>query len=439
MRYTIPLLAAFVLLLLASAGPPATVAVDDLDGDGVLDTVDNCPTVPNPDQTDSEGDGIGDACDDDWDNDGVSNTFDWCEGTAPGAPVDSQGCSQAQADPDGDGFCGSVPTWCAAPDVCEGIPNPGQEDAEHDRVGDVCDNCPAFHNDAQTDGDNDGLGDTCDPCSRFGGLCLRVLPAQPSRGDFIQVRLSGSYPNSCWNSSASHSISDFTVYVTLVFQVFQGICDTLVSDWAKTLDLGVLPFGYYEVQFSSQAVGGPCGSECGGGTIAFTLPGGDRDGDGLANESDTDDDNDGFSDEHEVGHPLCENSINEDSFNDGVADDGCPGAAPEAGAFTEGLYHIGTGSLDPCGTDGWPADLVSGGVPDSTNRVTLADLTSFFAPTRHFGSSPPNWAFSSRWDLVPGPGLFGAWINISDLTRVISVAPPMFAGERAFGGPACTP
>ncbi len=35
---------------------------EDSDGDGVLDSVDNCPTVFNPDQTDSVGDGIGDAC-----------------------------------------------------------------------------------------------------------------------------------------------------------------------------------------------------------------------------------------------------------------------------------------------------------------------------------------------------------------------------------------
>ena len=34
----------------------------DTDGDGVCDSVDNCPTVPNPDQKDSNGNGIGDAC-----------------------------------------------------------------------------------------------------------------------------------------------------------------------------------------------------------------------------------------------------------------------------------------------------------------------------------------------------------------------------------------
>ena len=35
----------------------------DSDGDGVCDSVDNCPAVPNPDQRDTDGDGVGDLCD----------------------------------------------------------------------------------------------------------------------------------------------------------------------------------------------------------------------------------------------------------------------------------------------------------------------------------------------------------------------------------------
>ena len=35
----------------------------DIDGDGIPDYRDNCPTVPNPDQADSDGDGKGNVCD----------------------------------------------------------------------------------------------------------------------------------------------------------------------------------------------------------------------------------------------------------------------------------------------------------------------------------------------------------------------------------------
>ncbi len=36
----------------------------DTDGDGICDNEDNCPMAPNADQTDSDGDGVGDACED---------------------------------------------------------------------------------------------------------------------------------------------------------------------------------------------------------------------------------------------------------------------------------------------------------------------------------------------------------------------------------------
>jgi hypothetical protein len=48
----------------------------DTDGDGVIDSEDNCIEIANADQRDTNGDFFGNACDPDLDNDGIVNTID---------------------------------------------------------------------------------------------------------------------------------------------------------------------------------------------------------------------------------------------------------------------------------------------------------------------------------------------------------------------------
>lgn len=47
----------------------------DSDNDGAEDSIDNCPSVPNPDQINTDDDGDGNVCDPDDDNDGMPD--DW--------------------------------------------------------------------------------------------------------------------------------------------------------------------------------------------------------------------------------------------------------------------------------------------------------------------------------------------------------------------------
>jgi hypothetical protein len=48
----------------------------DSDGDGVGNPCDNCPNSPNPTQADADADGLGDPCDSDADGDSMPNSYE---------------------------------------------------------------------------------------------------------------------------------------------------------------------------------------------------------------------------------------------------------------------------------------------------------------------------------------------------------------------------
>ena len=135
-----------------------TFALDqDADGDGINNSIDNCPSIANEDQADADADGVGDVCDNciaisnsnqlDTDGDGIGDLCDTdddgdgCLDSSDAFPLDPSECS----DNDGDGLGDNV-----------------DPDDDNDGILDTIDNCLYAPNADQLDTDADGTGNACD-------------------------------------------------------------------------------------------------------------------------------------------------------------------------------------------------------------------------------------------------------------------------------------
>ena len=142
----------------------------DADGDGIEDDSDNCASVANADQLDTDSDGLGNACDDDDDGDGIEDDSDNCASVANANQLDTDSDGLGNScdnDDDGDGVADTTDAFSLDSEETtdtdgDGTGNNEDTDDDGDTILDTADVFPLISIGDETDTDADGAPNTCD-------------------------------------------------------------------------------------------------------------------------------------------------------------------------------------------------------------------------------------------------------------------------------------
>ena len=346
----------------------------DADEDGIEDDSDNCASVANADQLDTDSDGLGNACDDDDDGDGAEDDSDNCAlvANADQLDTDSDGLGNScDDDDDGDGVADTTDAFPLDSEEAtdtdgDGTGNNEDTDDDGDTILDTADVFPLISIGDETDTDADGAPNTCDTSCLATGMTadtdddgdtiLDTADVFPliSIGDETDTDADGA-PNTCDASCLAAGMTADTD------DDGDGIADTTDA----------FPLDASEQSDSD-------GDGTGDNADVFPLDATetlDTDDDGFGNNADTDDDGDEVSDAQEAldgTDPLDRYDCN-GCFDFDIDLDG------ETAALTDGLLVL----RHLFGFSG--ATLTEGAVTSSATRSDADAIASYLDTNKgHF-------------------------------------------------------
>jgi OOP family OmpA-OmpF porin len=184
----------------ASTGCFGVAVVEgDADGDGVVDSKDQCPGTPAGVKVDAKG------CELDSDGDGVVDSMDQCPGTPAGAKVDAKGC---ELDSDGDGVVDSK-------DQCPNTPGGATVDGRGCALGIVLENVQFKLNSGELTAESMSILD-------------KVAASLKARQDITSVAVIG-HTDSSGAAAYNQTLSEKRAKSVMDYLVSQGVASGILS------------------------------------------------------------------------------------------------------------------------------------------------------------------------------------------------------------------